>query len=57
MRRCPKCNKDYNERPALSRIDNKTEICPTCGMKEAIQSIPKTAEERATLAEYIDRYY
>ncbi|MGL5433776.1 MAG: YopX family protein [Lachnospiraceae bacterium] len=33
---CPKCGKGYSERPALSRKDNKTDICPACGMWEAI---------------------
>lgn len=36
---CPKCNKIYKEHPAISRADNKTEICPTCGLKEAIESL------------------
>ena len=35
---CPKCGKEYTERPALSRKDNKTEICPTCGTLEALQA-------------------
>ena len=37
---CPKCRKPYSGRPALSRGDNKTNICPNCGMREAIESIP-----------------
>lgn len=36
---CPKCRKPYTGRPALSRVDNKTDICPDCGMREAIESI------------------
>lgn len=32
------CGKEYQEYPALSRIDNKTEICPKCGMKEALEA-------------------
>lgn len=32
---CPKCGKKYSEHAAISRIDNKTEICPTCGLTEA----------------------
>jgi len=34
--KCPKCGKYYVGYPALSREDNKTEICPECGIKEAI---------------------
>src|SRR5690349_19793696 len=33
---CPTCNHEYTEFPALSRIDNRTEICPTCGRIEAL---------------------
>lgn len=33
---CPSCNKEYDDTPAISRKDNKTEICPTCGTKEAL---------------------
>ncbi len=56
MRTCPICNRKYNERPALSRADNKTEICPTCGMLEAVQSIPgeaMTEQQRADLENFI----
>ena len=33
---CPKCGKYYVDYPALSRKDNKTEICPERGMKEVM---------------------
>lgn len=32
---CPICGEDYNEHPAISRKNNKTEICPNCGIGEA----------------------
>lgn len=35
-RECPKCSKCYVGYPALSREDNKTEICPECEMREAV---------------------
>ena len=38
IRMCPKCNKEYASPPALSRADNRTEICPTCGAREAIEA-------------------
>ena len=33
---CPKCGKEFSERPAMSRRD-KSEICPRCGNKEALE--------------------
>ena len=36
IRICPICGNEYTEHPAISRKDNITEICPTCGMKEAL---------------------
>lgn len=38
-RRCPKCEKEMERFPALSRIDNKTEICEMCGTEEAINDM------------------
>lgn len=33
---CPICGETYTDYPALSRRDNKTEICPQCGICEAL---------------------
>lgn len=33
------CGKEYSSRPALSRKDNKTMICPKCGMMEALDAV------------------
>ena len=33
---CPKCGNEYYGYSALSRVDNKTEICNHCGTKEAL---------------------
>ena len=38
---CPKCGKEYTEHPAISRKDNKTEICSHCGMVEAMEAFAK----------------
>lgn len=38
MRTCPICGKEYRERPAISRKDNKTPICPDCGTLEALEA-------------------
>ena len=34
---CPICSKEFNCYPAISRKDNKTKICPECGIKEALE--------------------
>jgi hypothetical protein len=36
IKNCPMCLMDYKEYPALSRRDNKTEICSACGKQEAM---------------------
>ena len=35
---CPKCSGPMGGYPAISRKDNKTEICSTCGLKEALDT-------------------
>ena len=37
MNKCERCGKTFIGEPALSRKDNKTEICSHCGLKEAIE--------------------
>lgn len=39
VRICPVCGNYYDGYPALSRKDNKTEICTECGMSEAVASL------------------
>lgn len=36
---CPKCGKNYKAPSAISRVDNKTPICPTCGTREALEGL------------------
>lgn len=43
---CPKCVKEYIGIPALSRVDNKTYICPDCGTREALESIGVDEKEQ-----------
>ena len=52
---CHKCGKTYIGRPALSRVDNETLICPDCGTREALQSIGVNAEEQEQIIETIHR--
>ena len=42
---CPRCNKEFIEHPALSRVDNKTLICPLCGTREALEASNMSDEE------------
>lgn len=56
MNKCPICNKEYSERPALSRRDNKTLICPACGMNEALEDAEKhTCIFEKRLCEYANK--
>ena len=52
-RKCPRCGKEYKERPALSREDNKTYICPECGTKEALEYMGIDDEEKEKILEII----
>lgn len=38
---CPKCGNRIQGHPALSRADNKTEICSNCGTLEALEVFEK----------------
>ena len=33
---CPLCKESWTGYPALSRVDNKTDICSPCGMQEGL---------------------
>lgn len=44
IQRCPKCGKEFTDYPALSREDNVTEICPECGVREAIEAYQKATQ-------------
>ena len=38
MKNCPICGQQYSAPPAVSRIDNKTPICPSCGVRQALSA-------------------
>ena len=46
MKECPICNNFYNEPSAISRTDNKTEICSQCGTKQALEVFMKYEKKR-----------
>lgn len=35
---CPRCGQTVTDYPALSRTDNKTNICSQCGTDEAMEN-------------------
>ena len=39
MRTCPICGEQYTEPPAISRIDNHTEICSSCGIRQVVAGL------------------
>ena len=58
--KCPQCNgpipnalHEGQYSGALSRIDNKTEICSDCGVREAIMDMHKFADARRTIVEEV----
>ena len=58
-KKCPRCHHYYIGHPALSRKDNKTEICPTCGVEESLEALGyyKDFEEFLTMAHQIANKY
>ena len=43
---CSKCGREYNCPPAISRVDNKAEICPVCGVAEAVIVLPEEEQKQ-----------
>ena len=52
---CPRCGRSYRGYPTLSREDNKTRICPDCGIREALSSIGICAAEQDSILAVINR--
>ena len=55
-RTCPKCGKTYSDRPAISRDDNLTLICPDCGIRESLQSLSVPVEEQEKIISFIHHH-
>ena len=51
MKTCPICGKEYEAVPAISRRDGKTEICPVCGVHEALEAAGIESKETVDLVE------
>ena len=56
-RKCPKCGRTYTDRPALSRSDNSTLICPDCGTREALESMGISIDEQDKILGIIHDQY
>lgn len=54
---CPKCGAEYFGRPALSRTDGTTLICPDCGTREALDSIGISEKEQDEILAVIHRHF
>lgn len=42
MANCPRCGETYTDPPAISRTDDSTDICPMCGVGEALDAMEST---------------
>ena len=54
---CPRCEKEMTTFPALSRRDNKTDICSNCGQTEAMEDYykEKWTEQKTRLKGYLKK--
>ena len=46
---------EYIERPAISRVDVVTPICPDCGTRQALESIGVSVEEQNKILQAIHK--
>ena len=53
---CPICGATYTAPPALSREDGKTNICPDCGIREALTVIGVPTEEQEKILALIHEH-
>lgn len=53
---CPLCGGTYRGRPALSRRDNRTRICPDCGTRQAIAAMGGAYAEQERVVAAIHKY-
>lgn len=54
---CPRCGQSYIGRPALSRVDNETLICPDCGTREALATIGISEEEQEKILQVLHKTF
>ena len=46
MKKCPKCKLEYERPSAISRLDNKTEICELCATAESMAIFKMATENK-----------
>lgn len=56
VRICPRCGQTYCDYPATSRADGKTQICPDCGIMEALESVGASEERKREVIETVHKY-
>ena len=55
VRICPICGQEYTDRPAISRTDGETPICPDCGTRQALESLGIDTDEQEKIITAIHR--
>lgn len=50
---CPRCGRSYCDYPAISRADGKTQICPDCGILEALEGADMSQDEKEEIIEAV----
>ena len=53
---CPLCGETYHGRPAISREDNRTPICPDCGTRQAMAAMGADPAEQERVVAVIHKY-
>ena len=54
MRKCPICSLEYSSPPTISRIDNITPICPSCGIRQALSVAGIDADAQNSIVSLIE---
>ena len=54
--KCPECGKEFAGRPALSRKDNETLICPDCGIRQALAPVIRDPAEIEEVLSVVRQY-
>ena len=50
---CPVCGGPLTAHPALSRRDNKTKVCPDCGIRQALSAFGMDAEKQEEIIDLV----